>query len=80
MEVFKLLIVMTGIHYGFFAAFMIAFSATGIDKFYILASILANIAQGGAAFGNALRTKTAKLKSIGYSVRLWELQSQLCLG
>jgi len=67
MAAFKPLIVATGMHYGFTAAFMTTFSATGMDKFYVPASILANIAQGGAAFGVGLRAKSAELKSVAFS-------------
>ena len=67
MAALKPLIVMTGMHYGFTAAFMTTFSATGMDKFYLPASVLANIAQGGAAFGVGLRAKKTEVKSIAFS-------------
>lgn len=64
---FKPLLVMTGMHYALTTAFLTMFTATGIDKFYVSASILANLAQSGATFGVFLKSKDAKTKSIALS-------------
>lgn len=64
---FKPLLVMTGMHYALTTAFLTMFTSTGVDKFYMSASILANIAQSGATFGVFLKTKDKKMKSIALS-------------
>lgn len=64
---FKPLLVMTGMHYALTTAFITMFTSLGVDKFYLSASILSNLAQGGAAFGVFLRTKDKKLKTIALS-------------
>lgn len=64
---FKPLLVMTGMHYALTAAFLTMFTTTGVDKFYMSASILANLAQAGATFGVFLKTKDKKMKSIALS-------------
>lgn len=64
---FKPLLVMTGMHYALTTAFLTMFTAAGVDKFYLSASILSNLAQGGAAFGVFLKTKDKKMKSVALS-------------
>lgn len=64
---FKPLLVMTGMHYALTTAFLTMFTATGVDKFYMSASILANLAQSGATFGVFLKSKNKKMKSIALS-------------
>lgn len=64
---FKPLLVMTGMHYALTTAFLTAFTTTGVDKFYLSASILANLAQSGATFGVFLKTKDKRMKSIALS-------------
>lgn len=64
---FKPLLVMTGMHYALTTAFLTMFTSTGVDKFYLSASILSNVAQGGAAFGVFLRSKDKKMKSTALS-------------
>ncbi len=64
---FKPLLVMTGMHYALTTAFLTMFTATGVDKFYMSASILANLGQAGATFGVFLKSKNTKTKSIALS-------------
>lgn len=64
---FKPLLVMTGMHYALTTAFLTMFTATGVDKFYLSASILANLGQSGATFGVFLKSKNTKTKSIALS-------------
>ena len=63
----KPLLVATGMHATLTTIFLQMFMTNGYDLFYLPASILSNLGQGGAALGVALRSKDIKTKSIGFS-------------
>lgn len=65
--IFKPFLVLTGMHYALAAAFLPVFTLQGYDAFYMVTSILPNLAQSGAAFGVSLRTKDKKLKALALS-------------
>ncbi len=58
-------IVMTGMHYALIPLMMNNFATLGFDVIVLVTMFASNIAQGGAAFGVALRTKDTELKSEG---------------
>ncbi len=58
-------VVMTGMHYALTPLAMTALTGLGYDALVIIAMFCSNIAQGGAAFGTALKTKDADLRSEG---------------
>lgn len=65
--IFKPLLILTGMHYALAAAFLPVFTLQGYDAFYMVTSILPNLAQAGAAFGVSLRAKDKKLKALALS-------------
>ncbi len=58
-------IVMTGMHWALIPLALNSFATTGVEPFLITTMFAANIAQGGAAFGVALKTKNGDLRSEG---------------
>lgn len=58
-------IVMTGMHYALIPLFMNNITTLGFDVIVLVTMFCSNLAQGGAAFGVALKTKDADLKSEG---------------
>lgn len=58
-------IVMTGMHYALIPLFMNNIATLGWDVIVLVTMFCSNLAQGGAAFGVALKTKDADLKSEG---------------
>lgn len=58
-------IVMTGMHYALIPLFMNNIATLGWDVIVLVTMFCSNLAQGGAAFGVALKTKDADLRSEG---------------
>ena len=58
-------IVMTGMHYALMPLAMNSMVTIGYDTVIFVASYCANIAQGGASFGVALKTKNQEIRSEG---------------
>lgn len=58
-------IVMTGMHYALIPLFMNNIATLGFDVIVLVTMFCSNLAQGGAAFGVAFKTKDADLKSEG---------------
>ena len=57
-------IVMTGMHWAFLPTALIALSSVGYEALLTPAMLASNIAQAGAAFGVAAKTKDSKLREI----------------
>lgn len=57
-------IVMTGMHHALTPIFVASFAATGTESLILVAQICANLAQGGATFAVALKSKDKSIKSL----------------
>lgn len=58
------LLVMTGMHWAFMPAAFISFSSVGYEFLLSPAMLAANIAQAGACFGVAVKTRDSKLRQV----------------
>lgn len=58
-------VVMTGMHYALTPIAVNSLASLGFDPIIIVAMLCANIAQGGAAFGVAAKTKNTEIRSEG---------------
>jgi PTS system beta-glucosides-specific IIC component len=65
--ILKPLLVMTGMHYALTTAFIQMLTVNGYDTFYLSSTILANLAQAGAAFGVFLKSKNKNMRTIASS-------------
>lgn len=70
---FSPLFVMLGVHYSLFPIALQSISRFGYDSFLTPSGLVANMAQAGAGFGIAIRTKNQKLKSTAYSTSVTAL-------
>lgn len=70
---FSPLFVMLGVHYSLFPIALQSISRFGYDSFLTPSGLVANMAQAGAGFGVAIRTKNQKLKSTAYSTSVTAL-------
>lgn len=61
------LIVITGMHYAFFPSTFLNFGKLGYDTILLPLNLVGNMAQTGAAFGVAVKSKDSKLKSLAFS-------------
>lgn len=57
-------IVMTGMHHALTPIFVASFAATGTESLILVAQVCANLAQGGATFAVALKSKNKSVKSL----------------
>ncbi len=64
---FNPFIIMTGMHYGLFPIIIQNLGTYGYDSGYLVVNLMTNIAQAGAVFAVALRSKDKELKSVGIS-------------
>lgn len=64
---FNPFIVMTGMHYGLFPVIIQNFANLGYDAGYMVVNLVTNVAQAGAVFAVAMKTKDKELKSISIS-------------
>lgn len=64
------IMVLTGTHNATTPLLVGMLAAQGFDSVFLVSGMAANIAEGGAAFGVALRTKNKKLKATGFSSAL----------
>lgn len=61
------LLVITGMHYAFFPAAFASFSSVGYDIVLLPMNLVSNLAQAGATFAVAVKSKDKKMKSLAYS-------------
>lgn len=64
------LIVITGMHYAFLPATFLGFSKVGYDIVLLPMNLVSNMAQAGATFGVAVKSKNKKMKSLAYSTAI----------
>ena len=57
-------IIMTGMHWAFIPAAILAMSNPGYEMMFLPAMLATNIAQAGATFGVAVKTKDAKMRQV----------------
>lgn len=70
---FSPVFVMLGVHYSLFPIALQSISRFGYDSLLTPSGLVANMAQAGAGFGVAIRTKNQKLKSTAYSTSVTAL-------
>lgn len=70
---FSPLIVMMGMHYSLFPIALQSISRFGYDSFFTPAGLVSNIAQAGAGFAVAVKTKDKKMKSTAFSTSITAL-------
>lgn len=59
-------IVMTGMHWAFVPASLLAIASAGFDTMLLPAMLSSNLAQAGATFAVAFKTKDSKMKQIAF--------------
>lgn len=57
-------IIMTGMHWAFIPAAILAMSNPGYEMMFLPAMLATNLAQAGATFGVAVKTKDAKMRQV----------------